>query len=104
MLEIDEAQNGNAFTVETGDVIGLKLSENPSTGYRWRICCEIGPILEVLQDKFAPSSSLPGAFGSRTWRFKIMQPGHADIKMERRRSWETRAVETFNVSIDARLP
>ncbi len=102
MLEIDASQNGKGLTVEIGEAICLRLSENPSTGYRWFLCSEIEPILTIEKDAFSASGSAPGAFGSRTWQFVAMQAGHVDLQLERRRSWENRAAETFTVSIHAK--
>ncbi len=101
MLEIDASQNGKRLTVEIGEVIALRLSENPSTGYRWFLCSQIEPVLATEKDAFSASGSAPGAFGSRTWQFTATQAGHVDLQLERRRSWESRAVETFTISIHA---
>ncbi len=103
MLEIDSSQSGQGFTVGVGEVICLRLSENPSTGYRWFLCSPIEPVLAIEQDDFSPSRSAPGAFGSRTWRFKTLQAGNINLELENRRSWEKQAVETFKVSIAAKV-
>jgi inhibitor of cysteine peptidase len=102
MLEIDASHNGNAFTVGVGDRILLNLPENPSTGYRWILCSEVKPVLELEKDAFSPSGAAPGASGSRTLQFGTTQAGHAELKLECRRSWEKSAVETFSVSIHAK--
>ena len=102
MLEIDASQNGKGFTVEIGEEIRLSLSENPGTGYRWFLSSKIEPILATENDAFSASGSAPGAFGLRTWQFMAKQAGRVDLQLERRRSWENRAVETFTVSIHAK--
>ena len=102
MLEIDASHNGNAFTVRVGDMIIINLPETPSTGYRWSLSSEVKPVLELQKDDFLASGSAPGAFGSRTLQFRTTQAGDVDLELEKRRSWEKRAVETFTVSIHAR--
>ena len=102
MLEINASHNGNAFTVGVGEIINLNLPENPSTGYRWILFSEVKPVLELQKDDFSASGSAPGAFGSRTWQFRTTQAGDVDLKLEKRRSWEKGAVETFTVSIHAK--
>lgn len=102
MLEIDASRDGKGFTLEIGEEISLRLSENPSTGYRWFLCSEIKPVLELQGDAFSPSGSAPGAFGWRTLLFRTLQAGDVELKLENRRSWEKRAVETFTVSIHAK--
>lgn len=99
MLEIDASCNGNAFTVVVGDMIVLNLPENPSTGYRWTLSSDVKPVLELQKDDFSSSGAAPGAFGSRTLKFETTQAGHVDLKLECRRSWEKRVIETFTVSI-----
>ena len=100
MLEIDASHNGNAFTVRVGDMIILKLSETPSAGYGWALSSEVKPVLELQKNDFSPGSA-PGAFGLRTLQFRATQAGHVDLKLECRRSWEKRAVDTFTASIRA---
>jgi predicted secreted protein len=55
--------------------------------------------LELQEETFERSGEAPGAGGIRRWRFRAVRNGAAPLELERRRSWEREAVETFKVTI-----
>jgi len=99
MLQVDERQSGCNFDVTIGDAVEVQLSENPTTGYRWQLYASYTPLLSLENDAFESSSQLPGAAGLRRWRFQALKEGEVQIKLDRRRSWERKAVQTFTIKI-----
>lgn len=51
MLAIGETSNHRDAEISIGDTLKLKLSENPTTGYRWRMP-DVGPALRILEDSY----------------------------------------------------
>ncbi len=103
MLELNNMNNGGEVELRVGDSFELRLSENPTTGYRWILSASVGPILEVEDDSFAgPRQGAVGAGGAHVWRFRAAREGAVRLEIEYRRSWEPRAVETFTVAIDVK--
>jgi inhibitor of cysteine peptidase len=104
MIEVDDSRNSSEFDVAIGEPIEVRLSENPTTGYRWHLNALDNPALTCEGDVFEPSQQLPGAAGVRRWRFRALQEGVARVELARRRSWERQAVETFTITIRVKAP
>ena len=84
-----------------GDVLEVRLPENPTTGYRWDFVTSNE--LTVVGDEF--SGELDGGIGAggqRVVRFQAMKPGTAKVEAANRRSWETEgeAIDSFRVDVE----
>src|SRR5277367_599271 len=66
MLVIDETWNHRDAEVAIGDTLKLELSENATTGYRWRIV-DVDPALRILDDSYEGPGPAPGGGGLRRW-------------------------------------
>jgi inhibitor of cysteine peptidase len=99
MREITEAHGGSEQHLTIGETFELRLGENPTTGYRWELESPGGPVLELVQDSFAPGEHAIGAGGERHWVFRAVQAGLARLELSQRRSWEARGVRSFAVTI-----
>ncbi|HEY8138862.1 MAG TPA: protease inhibitor I42 family protein [Methylocystis sp.] len=105
MLELDNTNNGGEVEFRVGDTFELRLSENPTTGYRWFLSAPVGPVLEIEDDSFTGArQGAVGAGGARVWRFRAAREGVVRLELENRRSWEPRGVATFAVAIDVKAP
>ena len=53
-LDITQSDNGKIINVSQGDIVVIKLAENPTTGYSWQF--EINPenqnIINVISSKY----------------------------------------------------
>jgi hypothetical protein len=69
MLIIDESWNDRDAELSIGDTLRLELSENPTTGYRWRMP-EVGLALRILEDPYEAPTGGPeaAASGAGPWR------------------------------------
>ena len=62
--------------VRTGEPVVLRLEENPTTGYRWRLKNFPEGKLRVISDKFTLAGDAYGAGGVRELVFEPLQAGH----------------------------
>ncbi len=56
-------------------------------------------VLEVAEHSFAPSTDTLGAGGMQLWKFRAVSAGITRLKLEQRRSWERKTIDTFDVII-----
>jgi inhibitor of cysteine peptidase len=88
-LVVTQADNGKSFEVHQGEVIGIRLEENPSTGYRWAIDHVDADFLTLQNSAFSPTSGGGiGSGGERTFTFKATKTGTAHIQLKLWREWE----------------
>ena len=102
MLQIDKPMSGGEVEVKLGDSFEVRLPENPTTGYRWRLNPSGGPAVEVQEDSFEHSGGPYGAGGIRHWRLRAVAEGTAELTMDYRRGWEQWPAETFKITIRVR--
>ena len=97
---LTEAQNGERVSATTGDILVLRLQENPTTGYRWEF--QATGKLAQIGDDFITASAATGAGGERCLRFVVQASGVAHIEAVLRRSWEAGIAPqaVFKVSIE----
>ncbi len=105
-LAVTEEEDGDTLTAAVGDVVTVRLEENPSTGYAWRATASDG--LTLTDDRFiAPSVSpgLVGAGGTRVLAYEVASGGTQRIEAVYERPWESGTTEpaaTFSVTIEVR--
>jgi inhibitor of cysteine peptidase len=88
-LVVTEEQNKAVVTVQQGNIITVKLPENPTTGYQWNLTTTPG--LQVMDDTYVSSDTtgkLMGAGGTRIWEIKATAPGEQKINAVYMRTWE----------------
>ena len=83
---LTEVQNGRRVSAAIGDMLILKLQENPTTGYRWIV--QTTNNLAQVGDDFFTVAIAAGAGGERCLRFAAQSPGVAHIEAGLQRSWE----------------
>lgn len=103
-IVILDSDQGQTFEAHVGDLISIRLAENPTTGYRWEISGVGNQLVEFQGSDYvvAPGTSI-GAGGTRTLYLRAKSSGTGQIQLRKRRSWEPetrdRAVEQFTVNI-----
>jgi inhibitor of cysteine peptidase len=87
-VRVTRAQHGTRLSaVQVGDVIEIRLSENPTTGYRWQFTASANLALDT--DAFRPvNDGAIGTGGERVLRYRALEPGKASITAVYCRSWE----------------
>lgn len=99
---VDLSHNGSKVEVEAGGVLVVSLESNPTTGYIWQIS-EVDPAILSQQGEgeFEPESSLTGAGGIETFRFKALATGEGVLTLDYRRPWEEGVdpLEIFSITV-----
>ena len=88
MLYLDETYNEREIELRVGEEFEIRLPENPTTGFRWRLVSNGEPVSVLQSDFFEPSDSTPGRGGSHYWRFQAAQVGLGNIDLVYQRSFE----------------
>lgn len=103
VVELTKADDGTTITVSRGDEIVVRLDENPTTGYRWRVHGSEGGVV-AAGDSFAlaPNARF-GTGGERTFRFRADQPGAARVELTRLQPWEGEQSADARFTIDIRI-
>jgi inhibitor of cysteine peptidase len=98
-------QVNQTVSLSTGGSTTIVLSENPTTGFKWRI--DTGQsanlaIVQVIDGGYQTGQSgLMGAPGSHHWQIKAHAAGTAKIVFAYARSWEHVApAQTYVVEVD----
>lgn len=99
-MDLDQTDDGRVVHVKQGEVVTVRLPENPTTGYRWQLEPLDGDVLAPLDDQYVAGSALAGAGGARTLRLSAARSGQAQVVLSLRRSWEKKApIRTFSVTV-----
>ena len=85
---LGDSHDGSILCLHVGDIVVLRLRENPTTGYRWEIATTMGFVLEADDFIRVPTVDTGGC-GERTLRFKVSVEGAACIETVLRRSQQT---------------
>jgi inhibitor of cysteine peptidase len=110
LIELGEADDGQARAVTVGDEVAVVLDETPTSGYRWALAAFDEGIVAARDDEFRSEMSEPGmsepgrmgAAGRHTFRFVVVGPGSTALRLVQRRSWDPDAVAgQFEVRIEA---
>ncbi len=105
MAEIDltTADHGAVRAATTGDSIAVRLTESPTSGYRWSVERLDEKVLVPAGDEFEPDADgRLGGGGTRILRFTVVGTGQSELALRRSRSWEGDAsvVERFGATIE----
>jgi inhibitor of cysteine peptidase len=88
VVTLDEKRNGSDVEVYVGDVVSVRLRENPTTGFRWR-WTDAGGVLSFETSSFEPGDpSHPGAGGVRRVEFRAAEKGRAELALTLARGFE----------------
>jgi inhibitor of cysteine peptidase len=81
-----EKDNGKTYSLTRNTVVKVKLNENPTTGFSWKINSDPG--VQVLSDNY--QTSAPGRFGAggtHTWVLKLTGTGILEFKGIYKQPW-----------------
>ena len=101
-VELGIADAGTSRSVSVGDLVSVRLPENPTTGYRWQPDSEPDDVgLKVVDDRFEGAELPRGAGGDRVLVFEAVGAGSARLHLGKRRSWGSGPpIEEFSVELD----
>lgn len=103
---VTETDNGKTINLENGKTFYLKLKENPTTGYSWKLNLSQG--LKNISVEYYPAEQpegvehpLVGAGGVHLWEIKAVAKGSQQVTGIYKRPWEneTSGDETFTLNV-----
>jgi inhibitor of cysteine peptidase len=102
-VDLDERADGTVVALRPGDELRIVLPENPSTGFRWRLVRDGGPVCRLTAERYrAPGDQRPGAPGRRCLELQVVASGRAEIALDSVRSWDPdRPARRFAVTVQA---
>ena len=84
---LNEQDSGRTIDMKVGNVVTVRLKENPTTGYRWTV--ETASGLEQIDDHFeVEAGGAIGAGGIRVFQFRSTRVGSYELLMKNWREWE----------------
>lgn len=97
-----DSDHGKTVAAHVGDIIAIRLAENPTTGYRWEISAVDNQLIEFQGTDYQVEPGVGvGPGGTRTFHLKAKAMGTVLLQLKLRRSWEPedKAIEQFTVNI-----
>jgi inhibitor of cysteine peptidase len=106
MSEITVTQNdrGGSFEAAPGDVVLIRLEENPTTGYRWEIEEVDTSVLDPTDTDYSMSDEAGiGGGGVRTFAFTARSSGTTRVRLRLRQEWDPEnPAEDFEAAVTVR--
>ena len=99
-LTFTKEDNGKTFETKAGEIITVRLSENPTTGYTWAIDRPDDQLLGLQSsDYISAPGNLAGRGGERVFTFKTGKAGQAVLQLKLWREWQgdKSVVERYNI-------
>jgi inhibitor of cysteine peptidase len=87
-VELTESDNGKTVEMQAGDMLVVRLHENPSTGFRWQLEEPDSKIIRLQGNEFVPQSAAIGSGGDERWTFEASAPGKTKLGFKLWRHWE----------------
>jgi predicted secreted protein len=86
-VELTEADAGVERAVSVGDDVVVRLQENRTTGFRWRLH-DLPAGVTLVDDGFEePDPGRPGQGGVHSFRLRATDPGQYRVAAGLQRSW-----------------
>lgn len=104
MTSLDENSDGRTIELAESEVFEIVLTENPTTGHRWRLESNGAPVCAAVLDVYEPPDpTARGRGGTHRWRFRCERTGVADVILVLGRTWEKSGsgVRTFRIEVRA---
>jgi predicted secreted protein len=99
-LELRDPIADSQATLALGARFVIRLTENPTTGFRWHYDLQQPGVVELVTDDYVSEGRQPGSPGCRTFCFRGSLAGYTDIQFTLRRGWESESpVKTLRLSV-----
>ncbi len=103
-ITLTRADDGRTVEVHAGDIIRLRLEENPTTGYRWSLEPAGDDVVALAAADYVAPGGAVGGGGERVFTFEAKKAGGATIRLKLWREWEgdKSITETFIITFRVR--
>jgi predicted secreted protein len=100
-LLITEVDRGKTFEILLGNLIVIRLPENPTSGFIWKVAEINNQILSVQDSSYSISSSSGiGGGGAKTFVLATLTEGFTKVVLKLARDWEPQTyADSFEVAI-----
>lgn len=88
----------NLIQAKVGQTFTIELESNPTTGYQWQEKIDSEKV-ELIDKQFNFSSKNIGSPGKETFTFKAISGGDSVIRLDYKRSWEEKIVESVEFDL-----
>ena len=104
MVELSEIDNGRTIDLALGQILLVRLPENPTTGYRWEIEGTTEDIVLPQGRTFKTSSTAFGGGGTRVFEFKATSGGTTQLCIRHWQRWEGESSIDRHFKVTIRVP
>jgi inhibitor of cysteine peptidase len=96
-----DQDEGASVSLRSGETFEIRLSENPTTGYRWQLADWDRTVLDIRRDEFRPPGTAErGVGGKHVWEIAARAPGRTSLRLGYSRSWESGSpARTFSLDV-----
>lgn len=100
---IEEADIGRELQPQVRDELRLKMTERPSTGFRWELDARSLDAFTVIGDEFeGVDSQSVGSGGHRFFSIRVDAPGQHELILNLQRSWNLKSAQhEFRITVAA---
>jgi inhibitor of cysteine peptidase len=90
-ITVGQAASGSSRSLHRGDLLVVRLSSNPSTGYGWKVRSGVRPVLALVSRAYVPprAGQPLGTPGTAVLRFRAVAVGKTVLRLAYVRSWES---------------
>lgn len=99
---LNQRDSGCSLELKDGDVVTIRLPENPTTGFRWQVNC-LEADIHLTGDSFESNKETEiGSGGVREFRFRFHGPKGGAVTLKHWRAWEGEAsiIEQFDFKVE----
>lgn len=104
VIQLGAPDRGRHLVLSSEDVVRVRLEENPTTGFRWRVRPGTGAGLVPCGDDFVPvGGGAIGAGGERLLSFRPDRAGPVRLELELVQEWQPEDRRgSFEVTLERR--
>jgi len=99
---LTRADAGSRIDLRVGDVVAVRLAENPGTGFGWSTESTSGDALRLVESEYLPAAGgRVGGSGERSLSFRAVATGNVELRLKLWREWEgdTSIVDRFAATV-----